>query len=85
MAELAEVPQITSSSFFRDPYEAARGAHAIVLMTPWPEFKQLDFAALGSAATSGALFFDATNFLRDKQVEIEKAGFRYQRVGKAPK
>ena len=78
----AELPAISGAAFFADPYEAAHGADAILLMTPWPEFRSLDFAKLGSAARPGALFFDTSNFLAANESAIRGAGFRYRGVGR---
>jgi hypothetical protein len=62
-----------------DPYTVAQGAHAIVLMTPWPEFKQLDLARLRSSMHSPA-FLDTANMLDPDQVT--QAGFLYQGIGR---
>ncbi|NIP71515.1 MAG: nucleotide sugar dehydrogenase, partial [Gammaproteobacteria bacterium] len=29
-----------------DPYRAAEGAHAIVLLTHWPEYRELDYTRI---------------------------------------
>jgi UDPglucose 6-dehydrogenase len=39
---------ISSLELAADPFAAAEGADALVLATEWPEFKSLDWAALGS-------------------------------------
>jgi UDPglucose 6-dehydrogenase len=62
-----------------DPYAVARGAHALVLVTAWPEFKELDFPRLRSAMV-GSVFLDAANMLDPEQ--IAKAGFLYQGIGR---
>jgi UDPglucose 6-dehydrogenase len=38
-----------------DPLDAARGAEAVVIATPWPEYKKLDPAALARAMTGRIL------------------------------
>jgi UDPglucose 6-dehydrogenase len=73
---------IPSAVFSRDAYEAALGADAIVLLTAWPEFKNLDFKRLSEKAKPGAIFFDASNFLAAKEAEIKEAGFKYKGVGR---
>ncbi len=60
-------------------YEAAAGADALVLVTPWPEFKELDWARL-RAATAGPLVLDAQNFL--DPAPLQAAGFICQGVGR---
>jgi len=62
-----------------DPYAAAQGAHAIVLVTPWPEFKDLDLARLRTPMHS-PVFLDAANMLDPDQVI--QAGFHYQGIGR---
>jgi UDPglucose 6-dehydrogenase len=62
-----------------DPYAVAEAAHAIVLVTPWPEFKDLDFVRLRAAMNSG-VFLDAANMLSPEQ--IAGAGFLYQGIGR---
>ena len=73
---------IKNPDFYANPYEATRGAHAVVLATPWPEFKQLDFSRLKGAAGTNPIFFDTSNFLWDKEAEINSSGFRYLGVGR---
>lgn len=62
-----------------DPYAVAEAAHAIVLVTPWPEFKDLDLVRLRAAMKSG-VFLDAANMLSPDQ--IAGAGFLYQGIGR---
>lgn len=62
-----------------DPYAVSQGAHAIVLVTPWPEFKGLDFARL-RALMQSFVFLDTANMLDPDQVT--QAGFVYQGIGR---
>ncbi len=62
-----------------NPYAVAQGAHAIVLVTPWPEFKELDFARL-RALMHSPVFLDTANMLDPDQVA--QAGFLYQGIGR---
>jgi len=62
-----------------DPYAVAHGAHAIVLVTPWPEFKELDFSRLRTSMHS-PVFLDTANILDPDQVT--QAGFLYQGIGR---
>ncbi len=68
--------------FSRDVYEASRGAHAVVVVTSWPEFKEIDFSKLAASAAPGAIFFDTFNFLSSKEKAIADAGFRYIGIGR---
>jgi len=62
-----------------DPYAVAGGAHALVLVTPWPEFKGLDLTRLRALMHSPVLL-DAPNMLEPTQVV--QAGFVYQGFGR---
>ncbi len=62
-----------------DPYAVAQGAHALVLATPWPEFKQLDLSRLRTLMRD-PVFLDAANMLDPDQVT--QAGFLYQGIGR---
>jgi len=62
-----------------DPYTVARGAHALVLVTPWPDFKGLDLIRLRSLMHS-FVFLDTANMLDPDQVT--QAGFIYQGIGR---
>ena len=61
-----------------DPYEAATGAHAVVIATEWSQFKEIDFARLRSVM-AGDLFVDTRNIVDPEKVR--SAGFRYARIG----
>ena len=76
---------IPAVAFSRDPYETATGADAIVILTTWPVFKDLDFARLSGKAKRGAVLFDTSNFLDEKETEIRAAGFSYEGVGRPMK
>ena len=60
--------------------EAVDGADAVVLVTEWPEFKELDWADEVWSRMRVPLVVDGRNFLdRD---ELEKAGFTYEGIGR---
>jgi UDPglucose 6-dehydrogenase len=60
--------------------EAAEGADAVVLVTEWPEFGDLDFAAV-AASMRGSLVVDGRNFLDPEAVRA--SGLTYEGVGRA--
>ena len=62
-----------------DPYEAAVGAHCIVLCTEWPVFRDLDLERL-RRSMSYPVVVDARN-LYDPDV-MERAGFVYVPMGR---
>jgi len=60
-------------------YEAVRNAHAVVVVTEWPEFKELDWAKIKGLMKTPILV-DARNCLdRDS---MTKLGFLYQGIGR---
>jgi len=77
-----ELPQIPNAVFSRDPYESSAGSEAVVLITPWPEFKTLDPAKLSGIMTGKKVFLDTGNLLYDKQDEFKKLGFLYEGTGR---
>lgn len=58
----------------------AAGADALVLVTEWPEFRDLPWAALGRLMNR-ALIVDSKNFL--DPLRVSGAGFDYQGFGRA--
>jgi UDPglucose 6-dehydrogenase len=62
-----------------DPYAAAAGADALVLMTAWPEYKELDAQRLG-ATMRRRVVFDPAGFL--DAVRLADAGFVHAVVGR---
>lgn len=63
-------------------YETARGADALVLMTEWNEFRNLDFAKLKSLMRQ-PLLVDLRNVYESSRVT--SFGFRHISVGRPPK
>jgi UDPglucose 6-dehydrogenase len=61
------------------PYEAAVRADAVVLVTEWPEFLELDFARLRQTMR-GDLLLDARNMFDPRTVT--DAGLRYEGIGR---
>jgi UDPglucose 6-dehydrogenase len=60
--------------------DALDGADAVVLVTEWPEFAELDWAA-AAARMSRSLLIDGRNFL-DPNL-LRSAGFEYEGIGRA--
>lgn len=65
--------------FAKDAYEAAKGADAVVVVTEWNEFRQLDLVRLAKGLTSLVLF-DGRNIYEPERVK--KLGFMYYGVGR---
>ncbi len=70
-------------SLHDDPYEAAKGAHAIALLTDWDSFKDLDYSKIYESMAKPAFFFDGRNLL-DLE-ELRKIGFEAFGIGKGTK
>jgi UDPglucose 6-dehydrogenase len=81
LANPDEVKAVTPSPFLRDPYEAAKGADVVLIVTPSAEFKTLDFAKLKGVMRMPILF-DTQNVLCDKEAEIKGAGITYMSIGR---
>ncbi len=75
-------PQADRKDIFKDPYQAVLGAQAIVAMTSWPEFKNLDLTKLRKGMQDPAIFFDTRNLFYDKEKEVRAAGFKYLGIGR---
>jgi UDPglucose 6-dehydrogenase len=63
-----------------DPYTAAEGAHAIVVLTEWDEFKTVDFARMHGHMMKPASVFDGRNILDLKK--LRALGFKASGIGK---
>ncbi|KAK8857800.1 hypothetical protein M9Y10_012894 [Tritrichomonas musculus] len=67
---------------YTDAYEAALQAHAIVLMTEWPQFKDLDYEKIYKSMMKPAFFFDGRNLI-DRDM-LRKIGYCTHSIGVAP-
>jgi len=63
-----------------DPYEAARGAHALVVCTEWDEFQTLDYRRIFAEMPKPAYIFDGRKILNHE--ELTKIGFEVETIGK---
>ena len=72
-------PQIT---YAKSSFEAAEGADAVVVVTEWNEFKQINLEKL-KAAMKGQHVFDGRN-LYDPE-KMRRAGFVYHGIGRMSK
>lgn len=65
----------------KTPYDAARGAHALVILTEWPEFRLPDFAQLRRLMKE-RIIFDGRNLFDPALTRKEK--FSYYSFGRRP-
>jgi UDPglucose 6-dehydrogenase len=63
-----------------DPYEAAKGAHAIAVLTEWKQFAGLDYAKIYASMEKPAFVFDGRNLL--DHAELCEIGFNVFPTGK---
>ncbi len=63
-----------------DPYEAALGAHAIVVATDWAEFATLDYERIYESMEKPAFIFDGRNLLDHRK--LYEIGFSVHRIGR---
>jgi UDPglucose 6-dehydrogenase len=81
-ADIEEVLLHREFEFCQNAYEVARGSDALVIITEWPEFKELDFARIKSVMKKPVLI-DAKNILDAEQLTGE--GFIYAGIGRGQK
>lgn len=65
-----------------DPYAAARGAHALAVLTEWKEYRELDYQRIFDAMTKPAFLFDGRNLL--DHAAMYNIGFNVYPVGRVP-
>jgi UDPglucose 6-dehydrogenase len=70
------MPAVT---MFDDPYEMARGSDALLLITEWNEFKQLDLVRI-RAVMKTPIIFDGRNVYEPK--DVRSLGFTYRGIGR---
>jgi UDPglucose 6-dehydrogenase len=67
-------------TFEQDPYAAACGAHAIAIVTEWPEYAGLDYERIYASMVKPAFIFDGRNII-DRQ-KLHEIGFNVYSIGK---
>lgn len=70
-------------TFEPDPYAAARGAHALAIMTEWEEYRTLDYTRLLASMQRPAFLFDGRNILDHPR--LFEMGFNVVAIGKPPR
>jgi len=65
-----------------DPYKAAKGAHAVAVLTEWDVYKTLDYKRIFKSMVQPAFLFDGRNILEHKK--LFDMGFNVFAIGKAP-
>jgi UDPglucose 6-dehydrogenase len=67
-------------TFEPDPYTAAKGSHAIAVMTDWAEYRTLDYSRIYAGMVKPAFLFDGRNGLDHRS--LFELGFSVYPVGK---
>ena len=67
--------------FCRDAYEACENADAILILTEWNEFKEMDFKKIKSLLKT-QIIIDGRNIYNPE--EMRKEGFTYISIGRKP-
>lgn len=71
----------TGVTFEEDAYKAAKGAHAIAVMTEWKLYKELDYERIFASMAQPAFIFDGRNILDHRR--LFKMGFNVFAIGKS--
>ncbi len=69
-----------SITFCADPYQATKDAHAVLVLTEWDEFKDLDYKKIYDQMHLPAFLFDGRNVL-DLEA-LREIGFEATGIGK---
>ena len=67
--------------FCNDAYEASKGADALLILTEWNEFKELDFKKIKSLLKAPIVIDGRNIYSLD---EMQKYGFTYVSIGRKP-
>jgi UDPglucose 6-dehydrogenase len=78
--ESVHLDRIAGIELCASPVAAALDADVVVVLTEWPEFREIDLAALG-AAMRGKRIVDCRNLL--EPAAVRDAGLGYDGVGRA--
>jgi UDPglucose 6-dehydrogenase len=68
--------------FEKDPVAAAKGAHAIAVLTDWEDYRDMDYEEIYRSMAKPAFIFDGRNIL-DHQ-KLYQMGFNMYMIGKPP-
>lgn len=72
-------PLLPAVEFHDDPYEMAKGCDALIVVTEWNEFKQLDLEKVKGLLKSPVIF-DGRNIYEPKA--MKETGFNYRSIGR---
>lgn len=81
-ADLADYAREGLVEFSEDPRSACNGAHAVVVLADWPQYVQLDYAAILDTMERPAFIFDGRNCLDAEH--LFKLGYNVYPIGRPP-
>ncbi len=67
-------------AYMEDPYRAAAGCHALVILTDWDLYRKLDYKKIYKSMVKPAFLFDGRNILDHKK--CFEIGFNVYPIGK---
>ncbi len=79
MPKAEGLPELRNVELGADPYDTARGAHAVAIVTEWNEFRGLNLSRL-KRVMKKPVFCDLRNIY--SREDVEAAGFVHVSVGK---
>ena len=71
-----------TAEFVENPYEAAKGAHCLALITGWSEYLSLDYQKIFDSMLKPAFIFDGRNHLNHQK--LFEIGFNVYPIGRPP-
>jgi len=71
-----------SMQFIENPYEAAAGSHALLILTDWSIYRDLDYKKIYRSMIKPAFLFDGRNIIDHHK--CFKIGFNVFAIGKPP-
>ena len=66
---------------YSNPYDPCLDSHAVVILTEWDEFRELNYQRIFDSMKKPAFLFDGRNILDNKI--MQKIGFQIKGIGKA--
>jgi UDPglucose 6-dehydrogenase len=72
-------PMLPAVQMFKDPYEMANGCDALVVVTEWNEFKQLDLEKIKTLLKT-PIIMDGRNIY--EPARMREMGFKYRAIGR---
>ena len=66
-------------TYSKDPYQAVNNADALIIITEWNEFKQVDLIRVKKLMSSPTIF-DGRNIYEPS--DLKKLGFKYYSIGR---